>query len=258
MNLRHEIEVCRQVARRAGELALAHAARGVVGSEKDDHSPVTIADRECERLIVESLAAAFPDDGFLGEEGALAAGTSGRRWIVDPIDGTRDFLRGLPSWSNLIGLEADGEVVLGTCFLPAQGALYWAVRGEGAYLGEQRIRVSNVGRREQAVACLTSVDGLLHSPHGARLLEYLKGFWAVRALGGCLDAALVCGGHAEVWFELSAKPWDLAPFAVIAEEAGARFFNFDGGRSIRGGNAILCVPALESEVRGLLESLAAS
>ena len=99
-----EIEVCRSVAHKAGELALQHAARGVRREDKADDSPVTVADRECERLIVSELRAAFPDDGFLGEEGASHAGRSGRRWIVDPIDGTRDFVRGLGTWSNLIGL----------------------------------------------------------------------------------------------------------------------------------------------------------
>jgi histidinol-phosphatase len=174
---------------------------------------------------------------------------SGRRWIVDPIDGTRDYVRGLPTWSNLIGLEVDGEVVLGTCFLPAQDELYWAVRGQGAFVGERPIRISTIDRRDRAVACLTAVDGLARSPLAGRILEHLAGYWAVRGMGGCQDAILVCSGRAEVWFELSAKPWDLAPFVVIAEEAGARFFNFDGGRSIRGGNAIVCVPSLEQELR---------
>ena len=116
---------------RAGELALQHAARGVRREDKADDSPVTVADRECEQLIVSELRAAFPEDGFLGEEGASHAGRSGRRWIVDPIDGTRDFVRGLPTWSNLIALEVDDEVVLGTCNMVAQGELYWAVRGAG-------------------------------------------------------------------------------------------------------------------------------
>ncbi len=254
MEWQREIEVCRAVARRAGELALVHAERGVESVDKEDLSPVTAADRECERLIVEELGTAFPDDGFLGEEGALAPGRSGRRWIIDPIDGTRDYVRGLPSWSNLIGLEVEGEVVLGTCFLPAQKALYWAVRGQGAFLGERPIRVSTIDRRARAVACLTA-DGVARSRVGPELLAHLSGYWAVRASGGCQDAVRVCSGHAEVWFELSGKPWDLAPFVVIGEEAGARFFNFDGGRSIRAGNAVLCVPALERELRGFLESL---
>jgi histidinol phosphatase-like enzyme (inositol monophosphatase family) len=247
-----EIEVCRDVARRAGELALRHAAKGVRREDKSDDSPVTVADRECEQLIVSQLRAAFPGDGFLGEEGADHGGTSGRRWIVDPIDGTRDFLRGLPTWSNLIALEADGEVVLGTCNLVAQGELYWAVRGGGAFVNERPIRVSSIDRRDRAIACLTAFNNLAGSPLASRILDYLSGFWAVRSMGGCQDAVLVASGRAEAWIELEAKAWDLAPLMIIAEEAGARFFNFDGGRSIHGGDAVVCAPFLEAELRAFV------
>ena len=247
-----EIEVCRGVARRAGELALRHAARGVEREDKPDDSPVTIADRECERLIVSELRAAFPGDGFVGEEGARDDGTSGRRWIVDPIDGTRDFVRGLPTWSNLIGLEVDGEVVLGTCNMAAQGEIYWAVRGQGAFANERQVRVSTIDRRDRAIACLTAFDNIAASPFADRILAHLAGYWAVRSMGGCQDAILVVSGRAEAWFEISAKAWDLAPFQILAEEAGARFFNFDGGRSIYGGNAVICAPFLEDELRAFV------
>jgi len=251
-----EIEVCRSVARSAGELALAYAAKGVSAEDKSDDSPVTLADRECERLIVSELSAVFPDDGFLGEEGGSQSGRSGRRWIVDPIDGTRDFVRGLPTWSNLIGLEADGEVVAGVCNLPAQGELYWAVRGGGAFVGERAIHVSAIDRRDRAVLCLTGFNNLSGSPLQATLLDYLSGYWAVRSMGGCQDAILVPSGRAEAWIELEAKAWDLAPFKLIAEEAGARFFNFDGGSSIYGGNAVICAPFLEPELRELVRPAA--
>ena len=247
-----EIEVCRSVALKAGELALQHAARGVRREDKADDSPVTVADRECEQLIVSELRAAFPDDGFLGEEGASHAGRSGRRWIVDPIDGTRDFVRGLGTWSNLIALEVDDEVVLGTCNMVAQGELYWAVRGQGAFVDDRRIHVSTIDRRDRAVACLTAFDNVAASPFADRILDHLAGYWAVRSMGGCQDAVLVASGRAEVWFEISAKAWDLAPLQIIAEEAGARFFNFDGGRSIHGGNAVICVPFLEDELRAFV------
>jgi histidinol-phosphatase len=247
-----EIEVCRQVALRAGELALQHAARGVEREDKSDDSPVTVADRECERLIVSGLHVAFPDDGFLGEEGAKDVGRSGRRWIVDPIDGTRDFVRGLKTWSNLIGLEVDGDVVLGTCNLPAQGELYWAVRGQGAWMNGRRLCVSAISRRDRALVSLTAFNNLGGSPLRATILDYLSGFWAVRSMGGCQDALLVVSGRGEAWIELEAKAWDLAPFLVLAEEAGARFFNFDGGRSIHGGNAVICVPFLEEELRAFV------
>jgi histidinol-phosphatase len=249
MDWQREIEVCRDVARRAGELALSHARRGVEREDKADDSPVTIADRECEQLIVERLSSAFPADGFLGEEGARESGRSGRRWIVDPIDGTRDFLRGLPTWSNLIGLEVDGEVVLGTCNMVAQGELYWAVKGEGAWCNDRRVRASGIDRKDRAIACLCAFNNVAKAPFADRLLGHLAGYWAVRSMGGCQDGILVVSGRAEAWFELEAKAWDLAPFKILAEESGARFFNFDGGSSIHGGNAVICVPSLETELR---------
>jgi fructose-1,6-bisphosphatase/inositol monophosphatase family enzyme len=251
-----EIEVCRDVARRAGELALRHAAAGVEREDKADDSPVTIADRECEQLIVSELRRAFPGDGVLGEEGALDDGTSGRRWLVDPTDGTRDFLRGLPTWSNLIALEADGAVVLGTCNLVAEGELYWAARGQGAWVNDRRLRVSTIDRRDRAILTLCAFNNVKGSPVEARILDYMSGYWAVRSMGGCQDAALVVSGRAEAWIELEAAAWDLAPFLVLAEEAGVRFFNFDGGRSIHGGNAVLCAPFLEEELRRLVRPAA--
>jgi len=247
-----EIDVCREVSRKAGALALEHARRGVKSEDKADLSPVTVADRECERLIVESLLAAFPDDGVLGEEGAAGDGRSGRRWIVDPIDGTRDFVRGLDTWSNLIGLEVDGEVVLGVCHLVAKGELYWAVRGGGAWRNDERVRVSKIDRLDRSIACLTAFDYAGRSALGPGILEHLSRYWTVRSMGGCQDAMLVVSGRAEAWFELRASAWDLAPMIVLAEEAGARFFNFDGGRSIYGGNCVICAPFLEEELRAFV------
>jgi histidinol-phosphatase len=249
-----EIELCRRVSRRAGKLALEHAARGVATEDKADDSPVTEADRACQELIVSTLGKAFPEDGFLGEEGVNDPGWSGRRWIVDPIDGTRDFLRGLPTWSNLIALEVEGEVVLGVCNLAAQGELYWAVRGQGAWMNKTPIRVSSIDRRDRAILTLTAFPDLGVTPLADGMIDYMAGYWAVRSMGGCQDAVLVISGRAEAWIELNARAWDLAAFVVLAEEAGCRFFNFDGGRSIHGGNAVVCAPFLEEELRALVRS----
>ena len=244
-----EIEVCRRVSRKAGKLALEHARRGVEREDKSDDSPVTEADRACEQLIISELGKTFPEDGFLGEEGANDPGWSGRRWIIDPIDGTRDFLRGLPTWSNLIALEADGEVVLGVCNLAAQGELYWAVKGEGAWMNKTPVRVSTIDRRDRAVLTLTAFPDLGATPFADGMIEYMSRYWAVRSMGGCQDAILVISGRAEAWIELHAHAWDIAPLVILAEEAGCRFFNFDGGRSIHGGNAVVCAPFLEEELR---------
>src|SRR5262245_23636611 len=133
MTWERELEVARRVARGAGEIALEYAKRGVQAEDKADLSPVTAADRASEAYLAKELAAAFPDDGLLGEEGGRREARSGRRWIVDPIDGTRDFLRGYDTWAILIGLEADGEVAVGVCHFPAQGRTYYATRGGGAF-----------------------------------------------------------------------------------------------------------------------------
>src|SRR5262245_43629570 len=121
-----EVEVSEAVARKAGEIAMRYWNRGIVAETKADLSPVTVADKECEAAIAKALEEAFPEDGLLGEEGAAKESRNGRRWIIDPIDGTRDFVRGNRAWATLIGLEADGEVVAGVASFPATGEIFTA------------------------------------------------------------------------------------------------------------------------------------
>jgi histidinol-phosphatase len=244
-----ELQTGCAIARQAGEIALRHFRTGLAFESKPDLSPVTAADRECERLIARELDEAFPDDGLLGEEGACKDSRSGRRWIIDPIDGTRDFVRGSPAWAVLIGLEADGQVVAGAAFMPALGDLYAASRGAGAFLNDRAMHASAAASPADAVLCLNGFNAVATQPFAAQLLAWMQPFWAVRSMGGSLDAMLVASGRADVWIELSGKPWDFAPLKIIAEEAGARFFNFDGRASIYGGNCVICAPGLEQAVR---------
>ena len=240
-----ELALARAAALRAGELALAHRARGLDPEAKFDASPVTAADRECEQLLARLLEEAFPDDGILGEEGARKDSRSGRRWILDPIDGTRDFVRGNPVWATLIGLEAGDQPVAGVAHFPDLDETYFAAPGHGAYRNDNRIQVSSIPAVEQAVLCINGFDVLALQPFAPRLLDWAQTFWAVRAMGGAFDAMLVASGRAEVWIEPRVKEWDLAAPCIILQESGARFFTFDGRRTIYGGNAVACTPALE-------------
>lgn len=249
MKLDKEIAVGCSIARRAGETAMRYWGKGVAAETKPDLSPVTAADLECERLITQVLEEAFPDDGLLGEEGALKASRNGRRWIIDPIDGTRDFVRGGPAWANLIGLEAGGEMIAGFAHLPALGDLYHAARGGGAFHNDNPMRVSGISTPDKAVLCVNGFNGILGLPFAAELLKWMAPFWAVRSMGGCLDAVMVARGQADLWIEPSAKPWDLAALKIIAEEAGGRFFNFNGQSTIYGGNCVICSPGFEAEAR---------
>ena len=253
MSFEKELAVARRVAGESGELAMRVQAQGLEPEEKADLSPVTLADKECEKLISRLLLEAFPDDGLLGEEGASRESTNGRKWIIDPIDGTRDFVRGTPLWSVLIGLEVAGVVETGVCHLAPRGETFFAMRGHGAFRDDTRIGVSRVQEASQAVLCINGLNGMATRSFAPGLLDWMARFWAVRSMGGCLDAMMLAAGQADFWIENTAKAWDLAPLKVIMEEAGALFRNFDGGDSIYGGNCLAFVPSLEEEARGLME-----
>jgi len=247
-----ELDFVRRVSAEAGRLALEHQARGIEAESKPDESPVTAADRASEALICRRIDEEFSGDGVLGEEGATRDSRNGRRWIIDPIDGTRDFVRGIPTWGVMLALEAEGEVVAGACNLAALGEVYSAAKGLGAYRNDERIQCAAAKPPNQAVLCLNAFDSLVGRPFADRLLPWLEQFWAVRSLGGCMDAMAVACGRADAWIEVSAKAWDLAPLKIIAEESGARFFNFNSESSIYGGNCVICIPSLEAMVRAFL------
>ena len=242
------------VATQAGRVALGHYQAGIAVEWKADHSPVTAADRMAEDLIRQRIEHRFPDHAIVGEEKGQTDRDSSHRWIIDPIDGTRDYLRGIPTWGVLVALEIDREPVVGICNLPEQREMYSAAQGAGAFSNDRRIRVSSVTQPGQAVLCVNSFDLVGRLPFAGRLLEWMEQFWSVRSFGGCQDAMLLAAGKVGAWLEPQAAPWDLAPLKVIVEEAGAVFFNFDGGRSIYGGNCAVCVPALEAELRRLVSS----
>jgi histidinol-phosphatase len=252
MPFQQELDLARSVARRSGELALQYQERGITAEDKTDDSPVTIADRECEKLIARTLEENFPQDGILGEEGASKESSNGRKWIIDPIDGTRDFVRGLPLWSVLIGLEVNGVVETGVSFLAPRDEMYFATRGEGAYRDDVRIGISKIESESRAVLSVNGMHAINKRPFAPRLVSWMSRFWSVRSLGGCVDAMLLASGQVDAWIENTAKAWDLAPLKVILEEAGAHFENFDGGSSIYGGDCFACVPVLAPVMRELV------
>lgn len=244
-----EIETARRIAKLSAELALRHQKTGITAQNKPDDSPVTIADKECEKLIARLLEEAYPDDGILGEEGSSKQSKNGRRWIIDPIDGTRDFVRGNALWSVLIGLEKDGEVQTGVVHLPLMGNTCWGARGEGSFRNDIRLKVSSIDRPENAVISLNSLNRSKNASVRALMGSYLTLFWAFRCLGGTPDAMMLAEGQMDAWVEPKVAPWDMAAAQVILEEAGAVFFAFNGKRSIYEGNCVACTPGLEASMR---------
>lgn len=249
MNYQREIEFARRIAAAAGENAGRIRQGGITAETKPDASPVTIADKENERLIREAIEHEFPGDGILGEEGSSKTGTSGRRWIVDPIDGTRDFVRGNRFWCVLAAIEDAGEPAAGVAHFPMLAETYWAVRGGGAYLNEDRLHVSAVDSISQSCFSPNGLSQSAARPHLARVTELMQRSWSVRSYGGALDACQLAAGKMEIWFEPKVEVWDLAPLKLIIEEAGGEFFALDGSRRIDRGSAIGCVPGVAKQVR---------
>jgi histidinol phosphatase-like enzyme (inositol monophosphatase family) len=251
MPFEREVEFLKSICAESAALALEYQRTGISAETKDDDSPVTAADKACEKLLVEAISRQFPDDGILGEEGASKESKNGRRWIIDPIDGTRDYVRGLPFWAVLIGLEEGGVVVAGAAHCPAQGVMAWASKGGGSFVNNVPAHVSTVSDPAQAVLCFNGFHKANVAAMGQPLLDWVGKFWAVRGLGGAMDALLVAMGKADVWVEPNAKPWDFAALKLIVEEAGGRFSSFQGENSIYHGNGYACTPGVESFVKEL-------
>jgi histidinol phosphatase-like enzyme (inositol monophosphatase family) len=224
-------------AREAGRIALGYYRGGFEITIKPDQTPVTQADREAEQVIVGILSRATPDVGFLGEEFG-AKGPQERRWIVDPIDGTRNFVRRIPVWAVLIGLEEDGEITAGVIHNPVTDELYSAYRGGGAFFNGERIRVSQTAELGKATFLHAGL-GLVRKagwwPGFERLID---GSLSQRGPGDYLGYALVASGRGEIYAELDLKPWDLAPCKIVVEEAGGRFTDFEGRPTIYSGSAL--------------------
>jgi histidinol phosphatase-like enzyme (inositol monophosphatase family) len=249
MHFERELTIARRIVTRSADLSMKHFEAGIEMEDKSDDSPVTNADREAEVYISAALEEAFPEDGQMGEEGVAKPSRSGRTWIIDPIDGTRDFIRGNAQWGVLLGLEADGKPAAGVAHFPVMGKTYMASVGGGAWCNDRRIQVSAVDRLDRAVLCFNGMQNNRKWAYRDIVLDFISKFWCMRSMSGSPDIMMVASGQADVWIEPSAKPWDLCPMKVIVEEAGGKFFNFDGTDSIYAGNALVCTPAFEQLLR---------
>ena len=249
MKYQRELAFARRIAAAAGANARRIRAQGITAEEKADKSPVTAADKDNERLIRETIESEFPDDGILGEEGSSKPGSSGRRWIVDPIDGTRDFVRGNRFWCVLLALERDDESLVGVAHFPMLDETYWAVAGEGAYLHDEQLHASARTTLAESAFHANGLQLAEARPYLPTVMDLMQRSWSVRAYGGALDACLLAAGKVDIWFEPKVAPWDLAAVRPIIEEAGGVFFAMDGSRRIDRGSAFGCAPGLAGDVR---------
>lgn len=241
-----------EVARLAGRHAMSYYGRELRVDTKRDGSPVTVADREAERLARDWIETRFPDDGIVGEEFPDVRPNAHRRWIIDPIDGTKSFVRTVPLWGTLVAVAEGDDVLAGCINCPTVNELVVAARGMGAHWNGSSCHVSNTAEIASATILATD-DKFTASPHRARAWNHLAARAAVaRTWGDCYGYILVATGRAEVMIDDVVSPWDTAALYPVITEAGGVFSNWIGVATAFGGDSIATNAALATTVREIL------
>ncbi|GIW39970.1 MAG: histidinol phosphate phosphatase [Candidatus Binatia bacterium] len=251
MRLDRELAAARRAVAEAGNILRKYFGEPLAVERKADASPVTAADREAEATIVRILEAEFPSYGVLGEEFG-SRGNDRVRWIVDPLDGTKSFVRGLPFFATLLALEREGEVVLGVVHEAVSGETYYAVRGEGAYGPRGRLAVSRRSRIEESMLVFGGLQAWQKAGRWDALGRLVARSVRQRAYGDYLGHLCVARGQAEAMLELDLKPWDMAAVKILVEEAGGRFTDLDGHPTIYGSGGVSSNGLVHDEVLRLL------
>jgi histidinol-phosphatase len=247
--LRGDLAVALELADLAADVAMEVYGREFEVRRKPDLSPVTEADVRVEQLIRDELRGRCPGDAVLGEEGGLQGSAErGRMWVIDPIDGTKNFAAGIQVWATLIALTVDGEAVVGVASAPALGERYDAVAGGGARLNGEPISVSKVSDLADALLCSTGTHALVDTPWERPYLELSRRVYRARGFGDFWGHALVARGSADAMIEPALRTWDWAAMKVIVEEAGGRVTTFEGAPLTDGGSVLTTNGALHDEL----------
>ncbi len=244
------LDVALEAAWQAGKITLQYFQTDAFDVDtKSDMSPVTIADKKAEERIISIINRHFPDHAIIGEESGEHAGTSGTKWIIDPIDGTKSFVQGVPLYGVMIGVEVDSEIVAGVVNMPGLSEMYYASQGNGAYWNGRRAHVSTVAGLSGAVILTTDERRMRRLPEKQALYHALSEQTKFqRTWGDCYGHLLVATGRAEAMLDPGMNVWDNAPLKIILEEAGGMFTDWQGNRTIYGGSAITSNGILHEQI----------
>ena len=259
-NRQSRLDFALDAARKASELILRYYHNPDLAVElKEDRSPVTAADRGAEELLREQIGRQFPDDGILGEEFGEKPSDNGYQWILDPVDGTKSFVHGVPLFGTLIGLKCEERLVLGVCRFPALDEVVFAVESGGTWWqtgnGQPRqTQVTGVADLSQALFCTTTVTGWETAGRQDAFETLCRKTRLTRGWGDCYGHILVATGRADVMVDPGLSPWDAAALVPILQEAGGHFLDWDGEPSIYTGNGFSVNDALKDAVLQVLRS----
>ena len=255
MNLRPYLDLAVQTAYEAGRLTLGYfRTEGARPEFKADDTPVTAADREAERLIRARIRARYPVHAVVGEEYGEEGGADGdHRWILDPVDGTRSFVRGVPLYGVLIGLEIGGVCEVGAAYFPALDEMVCAATGEGCYLNGRRARVAATERLADGMVSFTDAASFERHGRGRAWERLLFATGHARGWSDAYGHALVATGRAELMLDPIMNFWDCGPFPPILREAGGYFGDWSGNETIHAGEAMSTTSKLLPEVLRLIQ-----
>lgn len=246
--LKETLDFAVELALAAGEITLKYFRKAPATDKKADGSFVTIADREAEAYLRQRIGERFPDDGLIGEEEGTTEGSSGRRWIVDPIDGTFSFVHGVPFYGVLIGLEITGEPSLGVINIPGLNEIVYAAKGLGCFYNGEPTRVSTTTNLEESLLLSTDIAACHKFGFGKAIDEFQLRVKATRTWGDCYGYVLLATGRADVMLDPVMNIWDCAALLPVITEAGGTFTDWKGQTTIEGGNAIATNGLLFDEV----------
>ena len=240
-------------ARAAGEITLQYFRRTFETRLKGKDNFVTQADLEAEEFLRREILRRFPEDAIVGEEGGEVSGSTGRRWIIDPIDGTYSFVHGVPFYGVLLGCEVDGDPAVGVINMPALGELVYAAKGLGCFWNGEPARVSQTERLEDALLLSTDFGSCARYGFGAPAAELQRRAAQRRTWGDCYGYVLVATGRADVMLDPAMNVWDCAALLPVLEEAGGTFTDWAGRRTIHSGNAVATNGSLFGEVMQIIK-----
>jgi histidinol-phosphatase len=234
------------------KITLKYFCKNLKHKIKKNKTPVTVADIKCENFIIEKINSKYPKHSLLTEETGVIDNGSDFKWIIDPLDGTKNYMRKYPFWGTLLALEWEGEVILGVISMPAIGETIYAVKRGGCFYNNRKAKVSNIAKLKDSYCLFGSLELIITQLYKNNFLNIISGCSYSRGFGDCHGHSFVINGRAEFMIDPHVAPYDVAATKICVEEAGGMFTDLNGNRNIYTGNALISNGRVHNEVLKML------
>ncbi len=253
--LENLLEFSKKIVKESSEITHKYfKPDGIKSRLKKDNSPVTIADLKCEGFLLKKIKAKYPSHDILSEENGIHENGSEFRWIIDPIDGTKNFMRGYPFWGTLLAVEYKGEVVSGVISMPEIGIFVYASKGKGCYVNNKRVKVSKIEKFNESYIIYNGLKYISKQSYYYNFIKLVSSCYYSRGFGDCHGHYFIISGMAEILIDPMVAPYDIAATKICVEEAGGKLTDINGNSLIYGGNAVITNGLVHNRVLKMLNS----